>query len=59
MLIVFLSVWRLVWLLFGGLKLDELFLDGREYFDFSYFKKFEFISWEVFFLCIDKILYGV
>ncbi len=43
----------------GGTRLDELFPEGRENFDFTYPKDPKPISWEAFFLRTDKILHGL
>ncbi len=41
-----------------GTRLDALFPEGRETFDFSYPKKAKLFSWDAFFLGADKVLHG-
>lgn len=55
--IAVLSARRLVKPLPNGIKLDELFPNGRINFDFSYPKKPTFFSLENFFLTVDKALH--
>jgi len=41
----------------GGVRLDELFPDGRSNFDFSYPKDPPLVSWDKFFLTADLVLH--